>query len=769
MAEITENLEIENFYNTIRQEVLAAVEMEETGGISEEKFTEIVISYLSEAGETENARECRDIKEDKIGRKIHKVNGYALSENYETLDLFVTFYNGTNEPAKVFKDDITSAVNQCTRFLKNAVNGYVDEIEESSPIFDLALTIKRYSEALVRVNIFVLTDGFAISNAPEETDLRGILINYHLRDLTYLYRLNTSKLKRIPIEIDFETQFGGGVPCIKIPTDNDDYESYLAVISGNTLSSIYQNYGSRLLEQNVRSFLQFTGKINKGIRETLMKNPHMFLAFNNGIAATAQEVEIIHLPDKGTVIKSVKDLQIVNGGQTTASIFHTQRKDKADLDKVFVQMKLSVIKNVDELGSIVSRISQYANTQNKVSESDLSSNRPFHIEMEKLSRNIWSPLRQGQTHQTRWFFERARGQYKDALNREFTPKRKQLFEKQNPKTQMFVKEDLAKFMNIWEQVPYFVVRGNQKNYVEFIKNIKPNAKPDNIFFEDLIAKGIIIRQAEKIYGVKPHSIGDMRYITVPYSIAWLNLVTKGEIDLFKIWKNQDISAEMKLQLREIMILMDDYIRKTAPGSLYGEWGKKEDCWKMVATQHFVDISTIKNDLASSSSQRYRKSEDDLEKEELMLKINRLKSVPVVIWKRIAQWGYSTKNLTPYQESMIVNLHKKISLNKLFTELEIKYGLEIMDMAFDKNPDLFYDFDEIVFTGKQETVNKQISNSEISIELVKKLVEWEKRNRRLKDIGYVFLTKIVSGETPLSDRNKQIVSWNLDKAKKYGFR
>jgi AIPR protein len=766
MTETNENTQLTTFYNILRQDVHAAVEMEEEGGISEEKFTDIVISYLSEAGETENARECRDIKEDKIGRKIHKVNGYALSENYETLDLFVTIYNGTDAPSKIYKDDITSAVNQCTRFLKNSVNGYVEEIEESSPVFDLALTIRRNHKDLVRVNIFILTDGISTSESPTNSELGDILINYHVRDIEYLNKLNSSKLKRLPIEIDFDADFGGSIPCITMPTGNDEYESYLAVISGTTLAAIYQNFGARLLEQNVRSFLQFTGKINKGIRETLIKSPHMFLAFNNGIAATAETVEL-EISEKGTSIKSVKDLQIVNGGQTTASLFHTLKKDKADLSKVFVQMKLSVIKNTDDIASIVSRISQYANTQNKVSDADLSSNHPFHIEMEKLSRNTWSPPKQGQTHQTRWFFERARGQYKDSINREFTPKRKLIFEKSNPKMQMFVKEDLAKFINCWDEMPYFVVKGNQKNYVEFMRKLKIKDKPNNIFFEDLIAKGIVFRQAEKIYGVKPNSIGDMRYVTVPYSIAWLNFATDNRLDLLKIWKNQDISSEMKTLLKEIMIKVENYIRKTADGSLYGEWAKKEDCWSTVSTQKFVDISIINNDFQniSTSQQRYKKTDEDIEAEELKQKIERIKSVPILIWKRITTWGYATKNLTPHQETVIFNLYKKIGSNKQFTENEIKYGLDVLDLVIEKNIELFYSLDE---TDESES-KPQSTDGEITLELIKRLTTWDKEKRRLKDYEFVFLDRIVKGINPLDERNKKIAALNLSKAKKYGFR
>lgn len=761
---IMENSEINQFYTHLKQEVLFSVEADEEGGISEEKFTELVISYLTEAGETENARQCQDSKENAIGHTLHKVNGYALSENYENLDLFISLYHGADAPVSVNKDSVTGAANRCLRFFKNAVNGYLDEIEESSPIFDLARTLKFQSKELVRINIFILTDGVATVQTLDSIEWRDILINYHLRDLEYLYKLNASKLKRIPIELDFHNDFGSSLPCLSMPTQNEDYESYLAMIPGLALAKIYEKYGARLLEQNVRAFLQFTGKVNKGIRETLVKEPHMFLAYNNGIAATAQAVEWATLPNGGQVIVKMQDLQIVNGGQTTASLFHSYRKGN-DLSAVFVQMKLSVIKQADKLSSIVSRIAACANSQNKVSEADLSSNHPFHIQLELLSRQSWAAPTVVGTHQTRWFFERARGQYKDSLSREFTKKRQELFVKQNPKTQVFVKEDMAKYLNSWDKLPYFVVRGSQKNYVEFMKTVKPNARPDNIFFEDFIAKAILFRQAEKIYGVKPNSIGDMRYITVPYTLSWLHIRTAGQLDLWKIWKNQAISSTLQTILRTCMVQMEAFIKEKAPGSLYGEWAKKEDCWKSVLeNQHLlkIDLSELKIDFINlkKTPPRALKSDADLQQTERLQLAQRLKSVPVARWKEIQQWGYGTKQLSDYQEGMVMNIQARIKSNAAFSDLELKHGLTILYLVMVENPSLLYTIDDI------PTLDS--THLKVTLDHVEQVLKWDKQHKRLQDFEYAFMEKVANGVLPLSEKYQKIVWMNIQKVKRGGF-
>ena len=577
--------EINQFYTELLQDIRSEQLSNEEGGSLEQLFTAQAIALLSDGGETADVR--ISFHESIVPRNRHKINAYAIADNYETLDLFVTVFKCTEEPLRIQKSDIDNAAKLLLSFLKKADNSeYINNLEESSEIFDFAHTLnasEKIRKTLVRINIFIITDGIYNGEIPSDKELNAIPVFFRVIDLNYLF--NISEKEHIPIEIDFK-QDGFEVQCIMADVSNNEYQSYLALIPGYALVSIYERYGARLLEQNVRSFLQFTGKINKGIRNTILKEPHMFLAFNNGIAATADDLKL-KKTEKGYLIESVKDLQIVNGGQTTASIYHTWKKDKADIKDIVVQVKLSIIKDKNNFAEIVSRIAEYANTQNKVSISDLSSNTPFHIELEKLSRNIWAPPISGQSYQTRWFYERARGQYRNARLREGTTKAKlRAFDLKNPKKQFFTKEELAKFVNTWSEVnvegklvigPHIVVRGSQKNYAQFITyNIPENL--DNKYFEDAIAKAILFRTAEKLYGIKPNSIGDMRYITVPYSLALLSYKKGKEINLSEIWKKQTISEALQTTIYDLMVQVEQFIKKNAPGALYGEWAKKEECW-----------------------------------------------------------------------------------------------------------------------------------------------------------------------------------------------
>ncbi len=718
MSMTIESIELNNFYASWMQDIIATQQADEEGSNSEQIFTLNAIDLLAEAGEVENARLAYDEKA--LGTaKQHKINAYAISENYETVDLFISIFKGNAEIIKITNEEVETASKRISNFFRKAIysnefekskiykNEYVDEIEETSEIFQFANTLAKQKELrdnLVRVNATIITNGLYAGVFPESIEISGYKIYFKVFDLEALY--NVGEKSHIPIEINF-FQEGFEIPCIASPTENLEYQSYLAIIPGLALATIYERFGSRLLEQNVRSFLQFSGKINKGIRSTIKEEPHMFLAFNNGIAATANDVDFKKSKDGlGVLLSSVKDLQIVNGGQTTASIYHTWKKDKADISNLFVQVKLSVVKNKDNFSNIVSRISEYANTQNKVSIADLSSNRPYHIEFEKLSRSIFTPISDSRNIQTKWFYERARGQYKNARLKESLPKsRLKTFEIKIPKHQVFTKEELAKYINAYEEVtdgkkvliaPHFVVRGNQKNYIQFI-NHNLEKKLNNIYFEDTIAKGILFKAAEKVYGVKPNAIGDMRYITVPYAIGILTHITSNQIDLYKIWRKQEISTELKEFLFQLMIAIEKLIKATAPGGLYSEWGKKEECWLRVKSHKFnFDISSIKQDFIDKKNSIKRQviSEDEANQTQLLEEYERLKSIPYSVWKKIEEFGDDTRLLTDYQCNIISNIANRVRTNTKILETERTVGLKILDIIIEKAPELLLDENDI---------------------------------------------------------------------------
>lgn len=411
------DFELEQYVQEVFHEVNSMAYSDEDGASKEDKFTEYIMEILAEAGETEGVRLCPYIKENRFENIDLKINGYSIEEGFESLDLFISNYSDSNEIRVLRKPEFDNLLKWSTKFLNAALKGHLDNIEPSIEAFGLANIIKKYRSDFIRVNVFVISNGNIPYDAPK-INIKGfndLQVNIHIWDLERLHRLSQSKYNREPIEINFRKTLDVTIPCLEMPSGNDLYECYLAIIPGVTLAALYKNYGTRLLESNVRAFLQQTGKVNRGIRDTIKEEPHMFLPFNNGLAATAMDVDI-DIEKGQKVITEVKDFQIVNGGQTTASLFHTLKKHKADLSKVFVQMKLTVIKDEDKKNEIVPFISRYANSQNKVSELDLTSNNAYLIKLEELSRTTYAIDPNDRNKQSIWYFERVKGQYKESLN-----------------------------------------------------------------------------------------------------------------------------------------------------------------------------------------------------------------------------------------------------------------------------------------------------------------------------------------------------------------
>jgi len=777
--------EILKYYQSLNQDIRATQLSEEDGGNSEQIFTQIALNNLADAGETENAMLAFDKKA--IGTKNqHQINGFAISDNYETLDLFITVFKGADEITNTTKAEIETAQKRISNFFNKCVSKeYVNEIEESSEIFQLANTLANYDEIkenLVRVNAIILTDGEYKGEFPKNDKINNYNLFYRVIDIHFLYKI--SEQSRVPIEIDF-TDFDGEnfeIPCLTANTESNTYKTYIAIIPGNCVAKLYERYGARLLEQNVRSFLQFTGKINKGIRDTIRNEAEMFLAFNNGIAATADHIE---LDETGHFISKISNLQIVNGGQTTASIYNTAKKDRADITKIFVQVKFSIIENPDQYSEIVSRISKYANTQNKVNDADFSANNPALVAFEKLSRYILSPITTTSNIQTSWFFERARGQYKTLRSREGRTKALQIaFDKKYPKNQMFSKVELAKYINSYQEVfegkrlvigPHIIVRGNEKNYSQFIGNNLPEnvKKINNVYFEDAISKCILFKNADKRYGIKPKSIGEMKQVVVPYTLSLLNIITENKLDLFKIWKNQEVSKELSDFIFEMMKKVNQFIVETYNGQHYIEKAKKEECWDLVKNNSWIfNLNEIREDLINPANPPKRNTDIDITSEELEQNKALIKSIPPGLWNEILQWGKESEKFDTIKQTVVSNIAFKLRQNRNLADDEYQKGVEILDIVAKFNEDLLYKAEE--FTGKWVPLKKpkirDEEKDELILGLIQKMISFNQmQDREILTIEEKdFLYDILNRKKENDFDAKLKVAECLEKLKKKGF-
>ena len=568
--------ELEQFAEDLHQEVLVKCAEDATPQLREDAFTECVLERLAEHNEADNADVCYHAATSRGRWPAAKMNAWALSGDGATLDLFVTLYHGTGQPEAVSKPEVARHFGLARGFLRRAIEGVHTQLEEAHDVFEAARRIHEAKENLATVRLFFLTDGIVGTRAADvdEEQIAGLELRYVLWDLEKLSRLHVGQ--REVIELDFEKDYGGAVSCIATKDATREYRTFLAFLPAPLLAKIYGEHGQRLLERNVRAFLQAKGKVNKGLQQTLREEPHRFLAYNNGLCCTAAEVDVESGKDGHAQLKRVKDFQIVNGGQTTASIFHAWKKERVDIADVVVQVKLTVLTDPAKVTEIVPLISKYANSQNKINAADFSANGKFHHTLEQLSRTAWAPATSGLERSTHWYYERARGSYLDDKARQGTPARMREWEKQNPVHQKFTKTDLAKFESSWAGLPQAACKGAEKNFIEFAQKHEDDGEPlvDLNYFKHVVAKAILFRTTEKL--VSAQEFGGYRANIVAYTIAWLAEKSGRRIDLERIWNEQHLSPALCEAITEACKAANKHL--LAQSGNVGEASKRTECW-----------------------------------------------------------------------------------------------------------------------------------------------------------------------------------------------
>ena len=665
---------LEMFSENLRQDVLALVEDGEQDLMLADSFTQIVFDMLSEAGEFEDPLVCYH------RARGMEVSGYGVDEEEGRVDLFLSVHTNATPPETVTRQRVDVAFRRLRSFLGWCLEGKYIELEESSPVFDMAAHIYEFRSNLTQVRLCVITDGKTTIERLPHDRLGDVEVTTSLWDIVRLHRLRISGRQRESITIDFQERYGKPIPCLPADNIHESYRAFLMLLPGQVLRSIYSDFGSRLLETNVRSFLQARGKVNRGIRDTITKEPQRFLAYNNGITLTAEAVELCD-GRMGKAVTRLEGLQIVNGGQTTASMLATQH-GRADLTQVYVAAKLIEIEAGDVHDELVRNVSRYANSQNRISEADFSANDPFHVRIEELSRTTWAPALKGTQRQTKWFYERARGQYQDARASEATPARRRVFTAEHPTRQRFTKTDLAKFENTWDQLPHIVSRGAQKNFSDYMLRLggRDPRRVDRAHFERLISKAILFRTTERI--VQRQNFGGYRANIVTYTISLLSNATSQRINLDRIWKEQTLSESLQVAIAELSYDVHRIITNPPTAKNITEWCKSEQCWDVVRkSASRAPLDRIEDDLLNREATRNEKKRaiSDLSSD-YVGNLKRILGVRPQAWRMVAKWGSETESIDPRQRQLALRIARAIERGNEIRALHAEQAVEILDRA-----------------------------------------------------------------------------------------
>lgn len=648
--------ELSDYYRELMAEVRYDADV--SGIMTVEAFFERFKERLTESGELETADRAFYESGEK-GTRL-RLDGYGGDprDAEGVLGLIVCDFKDSADFETIGKTDLPPLFNPLVRYLKEArKKEFRDSLNEVSPGFQVSdLIISTWSQ-ITKVKLILLSNRHYVGkmDGMPAGDLSGVPVTYNVWDLARLERYDRSGQSREDMVIDFANDFGGALPALKASQPGADLDSYLIVVPGQQLASVYERWGARLLEANVRSFLQARASTNKGIQKTIREAPRLFFSYNNGLSATADAISSVVGPS-GLEVQSVTNLQIVNGGQTTGSIHAAMKTMKENLQEVFVQMKLTIVP-AERSEEIVPKISEYANTQNKVNAADFFANHPFHVRMEQFSRDTLAPRAEGSHLETKWFYERARGQYLDARTK-LTDAGRKRFDLEFPKSQLITKTDLAKYEFSAIGEPHIVSTGAQKNFAKFAQQIgeawsKSDAKYDEVWYRRLVAKAIVFRSLEASVPKQPWYEGGYRANIVTYGVAKVfhDAAESGKnvIDLDAVWRKQAVSDALARALLVAAEAASKVIVRPPTGVRnMSEWAKKQACWSEVRGLSLTydgdfEAALIDPNDARAEVRQARSNRSLMSGVDAQIKVT---NAGGAFWGEVLNWGRTKRKLTP---------------------------------------------------------------------------------------------------------------------------
>ena len=670
-----------DFMDLVKEEAV------ENGTSVEQQFTETVLEYIKEEGAAVSPELFYCVNKDctrPTEADYYKINAFDYSESAGILDLFVTVYLEAEGLTELKKNRIDQAHNALAHFLNKCVKDdklFQKYLEEDSEVAEVVGTIneefKNKNVSLIR--FFVLSNGQLKTDYNSSSEIKIGDVDYDFEfnvwDICAIRNSEIAAQHDGAIDIDFESEYAHSIECLELG-ENGGVKSFLAIMPAEILARVYKKYKTRLLDQNVRNYLGGTIKVNKGMAKTLRDDPAMFFAYNNGISSTALKVGLRRDEGGKVYITNVTNWQIVNGGQTTNTIYSMFSRN-FDMQNAYVTLKISEINFEDEKKKeeAISYIARFANSQTQIKESDLAANIGYMLKLDDISKSEWTPVNSVRRN-TQWFFERMRGQYDNAKGEPRTKKAKD-FVAQHPKKQRFTKTDIAKWEMAWAGRPDIASKGGEQSFDFFHKK---SLKTDTIivdrnYFHQLIAKAIIYQSISDI--CKQNGIKGYVNIICNYVLATLAWKSRENLDLDYIWNHQEIHPAMRIAIEQEADIVNKYILKLGQeGVNPSVKAKNEPFWKDI-TLRMVGLPELDKVLLSSN-------EDELTAKN-QAKIEQFEKLPADTWRQLAIWGKDARKLSLLERKKLDHAYALASNDK---KLPFNIISDVMEI-YKKSQDLGY--------------------------------------------------------------------------------
>lgn len=595
------------------------------------------------------------------------IDGFHYNEDSHVYNLILSIYSDDNgDDNQISEKDYLFQIEKIKNLLRMIQNKKYESFPKSSLTYEICDAInEQIKDCEVIVTIlsnYIILDDYK-KNDIEKIDT--INVSFNTYDLIDLKEKFIQLTKKVDI-LDLKEKFGESVSAVKI-SSTIDFDVYMCAFKGSWLAQLYKEDGQRLLEPNVRSYLKRTQKTNAGILETVKSYPDQFVSYNNGLSSIANKAEVIYISyNKDFVeINRIHNFQIVNGGQTTATLSECA-KDKLieELNEVIVPVKLTVIKNIVNGPMLINNISVFSNTQTAIKKSDPPSNLQYYIDLKNISNNVTLTNLKGKNYIC--YFERTSGEYDTELRRNNGTIS---FQIKNPKDKKFNKIQLAIAINCWQQLPYVVNNGREKNFISFNSIVKNQIfEMNEDYFKNAYATIILFREIEKLCKKQKLSY---KSNVVTYTLSYLSYLSDKSLDLIKIFNNQCIDENLTEIINDILPRIHAKLCD-APASCpeIRMWARKEKLWDNVKSMgliyNFVSINKKVDFFPINEPQVFIDNEANFYND--------------VIWRKILIWNDRKKVLNNSQTNMIKCIIKNVSTCTSMTKKQIIYAKDIFMFA-----------------------------------------------------------------------------------------
>lgn len=590
---------------------------------AEMAFTSVVLEKIEGLNEYGDIVQEHCVLTKSNGSVVGEIHAYSLSPNEEVLNLFYADYHPSQEVCTLSNSDCQKFFSRMQGFYNNAIRGGYMDLDCDSTEYHAAKFIYDNVQKFQTVNLIVLSNHIINDASIKKTRIATKTVFPVVWDLKKIYGCTHSMSDHVAIDIDFESEEYSRykIPFIQMESAQYGYKCVQAMFPAKLLFQLYERYNTNLLYNNVRYYIGLKGskdkKPNVAMLDTLRRENEMFLAYNNGITALAQSIDSSIVGERTDVtdpdsknnaqyitmgqLKKIVDFRIINGGQTTATIFNAKKLSdetkeltrKVNLLGVFVQVKLIISDNIEKISGNITRSSNF---QNKMKLSDFTVGNDFNITMEKLSRETRVPSPNNDP--TFWFYERLRGQYDEQRKQKHTKSDAQYFDYQFPKGRKFTKEEVAKVWTDWQLMPYDAVKGASTTYVNFMKRILEGGfLPDDVYYKKTI--GLLILYKYLLARPENKQYTNGKATVVAYAIAMLSYVTAGSFDLEKVWQNQCVSDKTKAFLNQLCDRIYELLNTQAVNAKTSilSYGKSKPAFDFLKSQPMnVEIRLLNDDL-----------------------------------------------------------------------------------------------------------------------------------------------------------------------------